>query len=126
MRKLMYCLMVVAALSWLTTGLVLGQGQGGSDDHHHNSDRRLAELKSKLNLTADQTTKIQAIYKSFFQQNKDHKWSPQASQKLDGQIMKVLTPAQQTKYKQLQQERAKHHHHHHDHDHDQGSPTPSH
>ena len=107
MRKWMYCLVFVAALSWLTAGLVLArngqQGSGGG------SARMLAELKAKLNLTDDQTSKVQTMLETFHQQNQGHRPSADAVQQLDQQIMTVLTPDQQAKFKQLLEERAQHH-----------------
>lgn len=86
---------------------------------HHNGesvDQHLQMLSEKLNLTDDQKAKLKPILQNQMQQMKavheDSSLSPEQKQaklksiheSLHDQINAVLTPEQQTKFKQMQQE----------------------
>lgn len=100
MKKIMSVVLAMALVACLGSLPARAQ-QGGNGG----GGRMLPEMKARLNLSADQLTKIQALFQSFHQQNKGQQPSQQAKAQLHQQIMKVLNKDQQAKFKQMLQER---------------------
>lgn len=107
MKRLMSLLLAVALIGCLAVSPVLAQHRGGHGGGDHTA-RMLAELKEKLSLTPEQVTKVQSILQNFHQQNQGQRPSPEAWQQLHQQIMNVLTPEQQAKYKEWLQQHEQH------------------
>ena len=84
--------------------------------HRESADEQLQMLSEKLNLTDDQKTKLKPILQDQMNQMKavheDSSLSPEQKkakmksihESMHDQINAVLTPEQQTKFKQMQQE----------------------
>jgi Spy/CpxP family protein refolding chaperone len=115
MKKLQEWFLVTTVIAFLMAGVAaLAQEGNPSGEHHHGGGaaRMLAELQQKLSLTPDQSSRIKTMLEDFHQKNQGQRPSAEARQALHQQIMGVLTPAQQTLFKEMMAEHAQHRHHH--------------
>ena len=115
-------LVIIAGTAFAQPDQQQGQGPRGGRGGQPNPEQRLKHvtdtLTKKLSLNADQSAKVTAIYKSFFEEQQKLRPQPTppppppvkpSKAKMDSlvnardlQIQKVLTPAQFAKYKEVE------------------------
>lgn len=68
------------------------------------TEQRVKKLTESLKLTTEQQAQILTLYTDMQSQNVTRENRREAMKKLDEEILKVLTPEQQTTYKQLKEQ----------------------
>lgn len=95
--------LTLALLTSVALAGTAGAATPASGSHHHqpNADRIVQHMNKDLDLTAEQQSKLKAVFK---EQGKKMR---ALRQETEAEINQVLTPEQQAKAKQLREERIK-------------------
>lgn len=99
MKKTLFALAFAAATLQMSA-----QTQKPRMTAEQRTEQRVKKMTEELKLTTDQQSQILKLYTDMQKQNVSRENRKEAMQKLETSIMQVLTPEQQTTYKQLKEQ----------------------